>query len=299
MANGSRRRTPARRSRSGGGGFKPSKILWPLFLLGLLFAFFQIPHDPTVHGFIDILKAKSATVQQWITNFGDGITSGKPIDIGGGGGATDSGNGTPSGSGSTTQTPTTASISETQTQLKSLKVENAQKVSYNRDEWKQWDNVRTCWTVREEAIARQANPGSMVLLDSAGNKTTDVNSACSITSGTWIDPYTKTTITNPSKLDIDHLIPLGYVASHGGQAWSKDKKEKYANDLSETNHLIAVSASANRSKSDSGPGEWKPENKDYWCTYATAWTKISVSWSISISSSDKSALTEMLDTCKA
>jgi hypothetical protein len=150
-------------------------------------------------------------------------------------------------------------------ELSALKVAAAQTVAYNRDQWKQWINVRPCWTTREAVIARDAVSGNMKMLDSKGRTTTDVNSACSIVSGKWIDPYTLTTFTNPSKLDIDHLVPLGYVAAHGGQAWSTTKKTAYANDLNDPGHLLAVSASANRAKGDDGPSQWKPTHKIFWC----------------------------------
>ena len=42
-------------------------------------------------------------------------------------------------------------------------------------------------------------------------------------------------------------------------------------ELVDGDHLIAVSASANRSKSDQGPEEWRPPDESYWCDYAVDW----------------------------
>jgi hypothetical protein len=101
---GSRRRT----SRSGGGGgFSISRIIWGLIVLGLIFAFFQVPHDPTVKGVWGILVSKSQTVQTWATNLGKELTSGQPINLGGGGGSTGS---TPTPSGAPTTNPTSAGV---------------------------------------------------------------------------------------------------------------------------------------------------------------------------------------------
>ena len=41
-----------------------------------------------------------------------------------------------------------------------------------------------------------------------------------------------------------------------------ERKRSFANYLTEPAHLIAVSASANRSKGKSSPDEWLPDNED-------------------------------------
>ena len=44
---------------------------------------------------------------------------------------------------------------------------------------------------------------------------------CRVVGGQWHDPYTGTTFTDPSRLDIDHLVPLAEVhRSGGGEMWS-------------------------------------------------------------------------------
>ena len=99
MAIGSRRRTPSRRPRSGGGGkFGVGRIVWALFVLALIFAFYQIPAHPTVQGMWGILQAKSETVKNWIQGKGDDLTNGRPIDIGGGGGVSSPTGSNPKGS---------------------------------------------------------------------------------------------------------------------------------------------------------------------------------------------------------
>jgi hypothetical protein len=93
------------------------------------------------------------------------------------------------------------------------------------------------------------------------------------------------------------MIPLSYAAQHGGQSWDKAKKQAYANDLSNAGHLIAVTASENRSKSDRGPSEWKPTNKAGYCVYATDWITVSKNYELSIAQEDVTALKDMLATC--
>ena len=70
--------------------------------------------------------------------------------------------------------------------------------------------------------------------------------------GTWRDPYTGEVVTDATKLDIDHMIPLKNAHDSGGWAWDRDKKAAFANEISYADHLIAVTASANRRKGAEG-----------------------------------------------
>jgi hypothetical protein len=68
------------------------------------------------------------------------------------------------------------------------------------------------------------------------------------------------------------------------------------NDLADP-PLIAVSASSNRSKGDSGPDEWKPPRHVEWCLYARRWIDVKRVSELSVSAPEKSALADMLTTC--
>jgi hypothetical protein len=83
----------------------------------------------------------------------------------------------------------------------------------------------------------------------------------------------------------------------GGWAWDAATRRRFANDQEEPRHLIAVTASANRSKSDKGPETWRPDDGGYWCTYADTWMDIKVRWALSVTSAELSALRDMLATC--
>lgn len=71
---------------------------------------------------------------------------------------------------------------------------------------------------------------------------------CTVLGGRWYDPYTNTYFTVAGELDVDHFVPLGNAHSSGGADWGADRKRDFANSLNDADHLIAVSASANRSK---------------------------------------------------
>lgn len=47
----------------------------------------------------------------------------------------------------------------------------------------------------------------------------------------------------------------------------------FGNDLKDP-HLLIASESANSSKSDSEPADWKPTNRAFWCTYAEDYTRV-------------------------
>jgi hypothetical protein len=295
----------ASRSRKGKGGLAG---IVSFFVIGAcIVGFFNVPSDPQLNQIPDMLKSKSLTVEAWMQNCapnaikGDfsrcslisnvqtgGVTPSNPLPSQPGTGNNNGGN-----------APAPANSSETNRVLSTLKVADAQKVEYDRDEWNHWiSQGSSCWDTRDQVLYDEAvKDASLVLADKSGKTVTDVAKACSVKSGTWNDPYSGNVFTNPKELDVDHMIPLSYAAQHGGQAWDEKKKEEYANNLSNPNHLIAVKASENRSKSDKGPSEWKPSNKDDYCTYATDWVTISANYGLTLTKSDAAALTSMLATC--
>lgn len=294
----------ATRKRSGNSRGILGKVVWFVVLGSAIITFYNIPHDPSVNDVKGILVSKSDTIGSWMENCVPQAVKGdfSHCSLGSnvkGAGTTIGDNGGVEGSGNS-GTGTSATPSAVKTQLNDLKVAPAEKVAYNRDEWPLWiSQGPSCWNTRDAVLYRQAKPGSVVLLDSNKKVTTDKSSACSIQSGSWVDPYSNTTVTNPISLDIDHVIPLGYAAAHGGQAWSKAQKQAYANDLTDPNHLLAVGLSENRQKGDSGPSVWKPPATSAQCFYATTWVTVATKYKLSITSADKSALSSMLATCKA
>jgi hypothetical protein len=104
-------------------------------------------------------------------------------------------------------------------------------------------------------------------------------------------------VTDPRKLDIDHLVPLENAYSSGAWQWDVEKRRAYANDLTSPEHLIAVTASVNRSKGSRGPEDWKPPRREYWCTYATEWISVKTRWELTATAREWAALESMLATC--
>ena len=159
---------------------------------------------------------------------------------------------------------------------------------YDRDDWSHWsDDDRDCQNARAEVLITES-------LDSVSFR---ASGTCTVDRGRWFAAYTGATVMEASKLDVDHMVPLNNAHLSGGWSWDAARKKTYANNLDNPEHLIAVTAGANRSKSASGPESWRPERKEYWCEYATNWIMIKNRWDLSVTSAEWKALLEMLQTC--
>jgi hypothetical protein len=95
-----------------------------------------------------------------------------------------------------------------------------------------------------------------------------------VEAGHWIAPYTGIEVTEARLLDIDHVVPLANAHRSGGWAWSAEDRRVYANELTNPQHRVAATASANHSKGARGPEEWGPPDEGYWRTYATDWVGV-------------------------
>ncbi|MGM0843722.1 MAG: HNH endonuclease family protein [Bacillota bacterium] len=178
--------------------------------------------------------------------------------------------------------PGTPSKSAAQSQLNSLTVKSESSMSgYSREKFPHWIGQGSGCDTRQLVLQRDADYYS-------GN--------CPVTSGKWYSYYDGVTVYSPSDLDIDHLVPLAEAWRSGASSWTTEKREDFANDLSGP-HLIAVTASSNRSKGDQDPSTWKPTRYSAHCGYAKWWINTKYEWKLSLQSSEKSALQTMLNTC--
>ena len=117
---------------------------------------------------------------------------------------------------------------------------------------------------------------------------------CRVIAGEWHDPYTGRVFTNPSLLDVDHVVPLKEAFLSGAKAWSRQEKILFANDLENKDHLIAVYRSANRSKGARDPARWLPPNQAYHREYVTIWLEIKKAWGLSLDPLEASVIQSIL-----
>ncbi|OAQ66454.1 hypothetical protein VFPPC_16033 [Pochonia chlamydosporia 170] len=154
---------------------------------------------------------------------------------------------------------------------------------YSREKFPTWETIQGTCNAREFVIKR----------DGTNVKT---NTACVAESGNWVSPYDGVKFTQAHDLDIDHMVPLKNAWISGASQWTTDQRKALANDITRP-QLWAVSAHANRGKSDDSPDEWKPPLKTFWCTYAKSWVQVKSFYKLTITDAEKGALSGMLDTC--
>lgn len=61
--------------------------------------------------------------------------------------------------------------------------------------------------------------------------------------------------------------------------------------------LLAVTDNVNQEKSDKAPDAWKPPKVSYWCAYATDWVAVKRYYQLTITSAEKTTLSQMLGRC--
>ncbi|BBH65165.1 hypothetical protein ACTI_18500 [Actinoplanes sp. OR16] len=176
-----------------------------------------------------------------------------------------------------------SSADEVRTQLDGLTVATAASMkNYSRAKFPHWRDTGSNCDVRDSVLERD---GEKVKL-----------SGCNVVAGTWHSLYDDKTLDSPTKVDIDHTVPLANAWRSGAAKWDNDKRGDFANDLDRP-QLLAVSATSNRSKGDQDPSTWKPPARDNWCEYATDWVTVKSYWELTVTEKEKVALDDMLETC--
>ena len=156
---------------------------------------------------------------------------------------------------------------------------------YDRSLFKHWiDADKNGCDTRVEVLLSEA-----VVKPKIGKK-------CKLTGGKWLSAYDNKSVTNASQLDVDHLVPLAEAWRSGAWAWTAKQRQDYANDLSDTRALIAVTLSTNRSKGDKDISDWLPKVDS--CIYVENWIAIKIRYSLTYDAKEAASLTGYFDTCK-
>lgn len=165
---------------------------------------------------------------------------------------------------------------------------------YSRDLFPHWLDADSNGWSRKAKIPEACDVRAAALLRDGSNVTV-TKRYCTVKSGSWVDPYTATPVSDPKSLDIDHMVPLANAFRSGADRWTEAQRTAYANAP-----LVVVTTGmeANRAKGDKGPEAWEPESKSVRCAYAIRWVTIKHTYHLNLTSeSERTALAGMLTTC--
>lgn len=182
--------------------------------------------------------------------------------------------------------PQTAVAADTTTAaslLSSLNVAEETNTGYDRSYFEHWidEDGDGCNTRAE-------------VLQTESKAPVTYSSGCTVATGQWVSRYDGQTWTNASDVDIDHMVPLAEAWGSGAQAWTSQQRRDFANDMTLSVALEAVTDNVNQSKSDQDPSEWMPPMAGTACDYVTDWVLVKYRWQLTINQAERSALGNVL-----
>lgn len=171
--------------------------------------------------------------------------------------------------------------------IEALAVAEEANEGYDRSLFPHWkdDDGNGC-DARDDVLVAQDRSGNLTEADCDDGMT-----------GEWVSMYDAETVTDSGDLDIDHFVPLKEAWGSGAIDWTTEDRQVYANYQGDPWHLIAVTASSNRSKSDQDPAEWMPEDETVWCAYIWAWVQVKTEWRLSVDEAERAALLDYAGQC--
>ena len=123
-----------------------------------------------------------------------------------------------------------------------------------------------------------------------------VGAGCYLTGGKWKSSYDGKVFTNPTGLDIDHMVPLAEAWRSGAWAWTAAQRMEFANDLEDSRSLLAVTASLNRSKGDRDVADWLPVKAQ--CAYIANWIAVKSRFDLTVDPTEGEFLQSKITSCK-
>lgn len=168
--------------------------------------------------------------------------------------------------------------------IAAISVGTEDRAGYSRDLFRHWvDADGDGCDTRDEVLIAEADVAPTV------------GSGCSLSGGRWYSYYEGASQTDPSALDIDHMVPLAEAWDSGASGWSSARREAYANDLGDSRTLVGVTASYNRSKGDQDVAEWLPPINH--CRYVKDWVAAKIRWSLTADTAEVAALRDVAAGC--
>ena len=169
--------------------------------------------------------------------------------------------------------------------LQTIRIENERPTGYARALFEHWIDIDGdgCDT-REQVLKRD----SVTLPQVDPYK-------CKVIAGDWVSPFDGAKWSDPTDIDIDHVVALKEAWDSGAWAWSSATRNAFANDTSDRRTLLAVTDNVNQQKSDKDPSNWVPPLKSYLCTYLGNWISIKARWNLSMDQSEWGRIKNLLN----
>ena len=171
--------------------------------------------------------------------------------------------------------------------ITALTVSDEERDGYQRESFSDWRDPdgNGCDTRQEVLIAEELTESATV---------TDCDGTIP---GEWLSVYDGERVTDASELDIDHFVPLAEAWDSGASEWTEERRVDYATYVDDDRHLVAVTASSNRSKGDKDPAEWMPPDSSTHCEYIATWVAIKTQWELTVDKAELDAIREFAADC--
>ena len=95
--------------------------------------------------------------------------------------------------------------------------------------------------------------------------------------GVWKCKYTNEVFTDPTRIEIDHIVPVAYARANKLGVWTPRKWAAFYNDFE---NLKAIEGKTNSSKRDKPLNKWLPPHNQKW--YKSQFKKVCRKWWIRI-----------------
>ncbi len=155
---------------------------------------------------------------------------------------------------------------------------------FNTDDWNfEVDYDNDCQSTRQE----------MLILTSRTEVRYTNPRNCVVRTGEWLDEYTGEVFNVAVQVDVDHVIPLMYAHTHGGDRWPAEKKMQFANDPL---NLMLIEKKEIRKKRERGPDRYLPR-EEFQCEYAGMWDAIAKTYDLTIAGRDRNKIRKILNDC--
>jgi hypothetical protein len=168
---------------------------------------------------------------------------------------------------------------------KNLKVAREVRRGYDRDKFDHWTYKGDGCDTRDLVLIQEARVKPVVTAD------------CDLVGGLWLSYYDGVRTGDPSSFDVDHMVPLAEAWDSGARRWNAGTRRRFANDLRDRRALVAVSATSNRTKSDSDPADWLPR-KAARCRYVREYVAVKTRWKLTVDRPEKRTLLRTARSCR-